>query len=214
LLPYSLLRSPAPHLLPSYCLPVKRQYNPNKPPSPRTHVQETVFPCAASQQKLPQQHVAVINPLTYLLSQPISDLRQAEETPKAISQASSGPPHKPCADVASRAERTHACALSRLSRHATQVPALCPLLSAVQQRKGHNYPLPLANCHTARPGANTLPFPSCCLTARLETQATRSQSNFVPTWTQMVTEQVRGLSGGDGVGHGGVWLGWEKTEER
>jgi hypothetical protein len=26
--------------------------------------------------------------------------------------------------------------------------------------------------------------------------------------------RVSGLSGGDGVGHGGVWLGWETTEER
>ena len=26
--------------------------------------------------------------------------------------------------------------------------------------------------------------------------------------------RASGLSGGDGVGHGGVWLGWEKTEER
>ena len=112
-----------------------------------------------------------INPLIYL-SQPISDLRQTEETPKATSQANSGPTRKPCADVAGRAERTHVRSVG--------MPPKCPSAHCCAATQGHKCPLPLASCHTARPGANTLPFPSCCLTARLETQA---QSNFVPTWT-------------------------------
>ena len=60
------------------------------------------------------------------------------------------------------------------------MPPKCPSAHCCAATQGHKCPLPLASCHTARPGANTLPFPSCCLTARLETQA---QSNFVPTWT-------------------------------
>ena len=69
------------------------------------------------------------NQSTYLLSQPISDQRQAEETPKAISQANSGPTRKLCADVAGRAERTHVRSVGHLS---------APLLTAVQQRRGTN----------------------------------------------------------------------------
>jgi hypothetical protein len=43
-----------------YCLPVERQYNPNNPPaSPRTHVQETVFPYAATATRVYQSHLSI-----------------------------------------------------------------------------------------------------------------------------------------------------------
>jgi hypothetical protein len=88
----------------------------------------------------------------YMLSQPISDLRQAEETPKAISRVSSSPTRQPRAGVASRAERTHMCAQTacqvNTSAHATQEP-LCPLLCS--NARGTNTRCPVANCRTARP---------------------------------------------------------------
>jgi hypothetical protein len=41
------------------------------------------------------------------------------------------------------------------------IPPKCPSAHCCAATQGHKFPLPLANCHTARPGANTLPFPSC-----------------------------------------------------
>ena len=143
----------------------QRNNNPDKPSTPVSHVQDTVYPCAASSSAWQSIHLSIIP--THIRSK-----AKTEETPKAISQANSGPTRKPCAAVAGRAEHTHVRSVG--------MPPKCPSAHCCAATQGHKCPLPLASCHTARPGANTLPFPSCCLTARLETQ---TQSNFVPTWT-------------------------------
>jgi hypothetical protein len=77
------------------------------------------------------------------------------------------------------AERAHVRSVGM--PHATYVP-LCSLLcsNAGAQRPAAPSQLPHSQArgkHTA-----TLPFPSCCLTAKLETQ---TQSNFAPTWTSV-----------------------------